>query len=96
MYNDSETLVSTRAGDTDYFHVSVGLHHGFALISLYSSWMYYLVICEHSREEVELQLERWRETFESHGLRVSRGKNRVRPTCHAQKRTKLSTSRKSK
>ena len=33
-----------------------------------------LVICEHSRAEVELQLERWREIFESHGLRVSRGK----------------------
>ena len=32
-----------------------------------------LVICEHSIAEVELQLERWRETFESHGLRVSRG-----------------------
>ena len=29
-----------------------------------------LVICEHSRAEVELRLERWRETFESHGLRV--------------------------
>ena len=28
-----------------------------------------LVICEHSREEVELQPERWRETFESHRLR---------------------------
>ena len=25
-----------------------------------------LVICEHTRAEVELQLERWRETFESH------------------------------
>ena len=24
--------------------------------------------------EVDLQLERWRETFESHGLRVGRGK----------------------
>ena len=33
-----------------------------------------LVICEHSRAEVELQLERWRDTFESEGLRVSRGK----------------------
>ena len=33
-----------------------------------------LVMCEHSEAEVELQLERWRETFESHGLRVSRGK----------------------
>ena len=38
-----------------------------------------LVICEHSREEVELQLERWRETFESHGLRVSRGKTEYMP-----------------
>ena len=26
MYNDCETLVSTRAGDTEYFHVGVGLH----------------------------------------------------------------------
>ena len=38
-----------------------------------------LVICEHSRAEVELPLERWRETFDSHGLIVSRGK-----TCHVQ------------
>ena len=52
-----------------------------------------LVICEHSSEEVELQLERWRETFESHGLRVSRGKQ---STCHVQKDTKLSTFRKKK
>ena len=33
-----------------------------------------LVICEHSRAEVEIQLEIWRETFEFHGLRVSREK----------------------
>ena len=26
MYNDCETLVSTRAEDIDYFHVGVGLH----------------------------------------------------------------------
>ena len=26
MYNDCETLVSTRAVDTDYFHAGVGLH----------------------------------------------------------------------
>ena len=38
-----------------------------------------LVICEHSRAEVEIQLERWRETFESHGLRVSRGKTEYMP-----------------
>ena len=40
-----------------------------------------LGICEHSREEVELQLERWREAFESHGLRVpvSRGKTEYMP-----------------
>ena len=28
MYNDCETLVSTRAGDTEYFHVRFGLHQG--------------------------------------------------------------------
>ena len=38
-----------------------------------------LVICEHSRAEVELQLERWRETFEFHRLRVSRGKTEYIP-----------------
>ena len=38
-----------------------------------------LVICEHSRAEVELQLERWRDTVESHGLRVSRGKTEYMP-----------------
>ena len=38
-----------------------------------------LVICEHSRAEVELQLERWRETFEYHGLRVIRGKTEYMP-----------------
>ena len=38
-----------------------------------------LVICEHSRAEVEMRLERWRETFESHGLRVSRGKTEYMP-----------------
>ena len=36
-------------------------------------------ICEHSRAEVEIQLERWRETFEAHGLRVSRGKTEYMP-----------------
>ena len=35
-----------------------------------------LVIREHSRAEVELQQERWRETFESHGLSKQR-ENRV-------------------
>ena len=38
-----------------------------------------LVICEHSRAEDELQLERWRETFESQGLRVGRGKTEYMP-----------------
>ena len=28
MYNDCETLVSTRARDTEYFQVGVGLHQG--------------------------------------------------------------------
>ena len=41
-----------------------------------------LVICEHSRAEVELQLQRWRETFESHGLLKSKQrKNRVHMPC---------------
>ena len=38
-----------------------------------------LVICEYSRAEVELQLERWRETLENHGLRVSGGKTEYMP-----------------
>ena len=38
-----------------------------------------LVICEHSRAEVELQLERWRETFESDGLTISRRKTEYMP-----------------
>ena len=37
------------------------------------------VICEPSRAEVKMQLERSRETFESHGLRVSRGKTEYMP-----------------
>ena len=47
-----------------------------------------LFICEHSGTEVALQIERWRETFNSHGLNVSRGKTeyRVGPTCHGQKK----------
>ena len=60
-YNDFETLVSTIEGDTEYFHVGVGLHQGVLFADD-------LVICENSRAEVELQLERWRETFESHDL----------------------------
>ena len=32
MYNDCETLVSTRVGDTEDFHVSVGLHQGSAFM----------------------------------------------------------------
>ena len=52
-----------------------------------------LIICEHSKGEVALQLERWRDTFESRRLRVSRGKQ---STCHAQKETKLSTFMKNK
>ena len=34
MYNDCETLVSTRAGDTDYLHVGAGLHQVSALSPL--------------------------------------------------------------
>ena len=79
MYNYCETLVSTRAGDTDDFQVRVGLHQRSALCPLLfilimdvlqaeigkePPWVMLfaddLVICEHSRAEVELQLERWR------------------------------------
>ena len=48
-----------------------------------------VVICGHSIAEIELQLDRWREIFESHVLRVTEGK-------YAQKETKLSTFRKNK
>ena len=34
MYIDCHTLVSTRAGDTEYFHVGIGLHQGSALSPL--------------------------------------------------------------
>ena len=33
-----------------------------------------LDLYEHSRAEVELKLKRLRETFDSHGLRLTRGK----------------------
>ena len=84
MYNDCETLVSTRTGDTQHFHVGVGLNQGSALSTLLfilimdvlqaeigkePPWVMLfaddLIICEHNRAEVELQLDRWRETFES-------------------------------
>ena len=38
-----------------------------------------LVTCEHSREEIGLPLEGWRDTFESLGLRVSREKTEYMP-----------------
>ena len=41
------------------------------------------VICEHSSAEVELQLERWRYTLESHGLREVEEKY---STCYAQEK----------
>ena len=34
MYNDCKTLVSTRAGDAEYFQLRVGLHQGSALSTL--------------------------------------------------------------
>ena len=34
IYNDCETIVSNKAGDTEYFHVRVGLHQGSALSPL--------------------------------------------------------------
>ena len=77
MYIDCETLVSTRTGDAEYFHVGVGLHQGSALSPLLfilimdvlqteigkePPWVMLfvddLVICEHSRAEVDIRLER--------------------------------------
>ena len=73
MYNDCETLVSTIASDKEYFSIltmdvqqaEIGKEPQRVMLFAYD-----LVICEHSRAQVELQLERCRVTFESHGLRV--------------------------
>ena len=43
VYKDCETLVSTRAGDTDYFHIGVGLHQGSALRPL----LFILIMVRH-------------------------------------------------
>ena len=52
-----------------------------------------LFICEHSGTEVALQIERWRETFKSRGLNVSRGKTEYRVHAMARKNN-ISTFRK--
>ena len=61
MYNDCETLVSTRARYKEYLSIltmdvqqaEIGKEPQRVMLFAYD-----LVICEHSRAQVELQLER--------------------------------------
>ena len=48
-----------------------------------------LVLCETSREKVEQELERWRDQFERHGLRISRTKTEYMSTPHKEENIKL-------
>ena len=48
-----------------------------------------IVLCETSREKVEQELERWRDQFERHGLRISRTKTEYMPTPHKEENIKL-------
>ena len=48
-----------------------------------------LVFCETSREKVEQGLERWRDQFEIHRLRISRTKTEYMSTTHQEERMKL-------
>ena len=45
-----------------------------------------IVLCETSREKVEQELERWRDQFERHGLRISRTETEYMPH-HTKRRT---------
>ena len=48
-----------------------------------------LVLCETSGEKIEQELERWRDQFERHGLRISRTKTEYMPTPHKEENIKL-------
>ena len=48
-----------------------------------------LVLCETSRQKVEQELERWRDQFERHGLRISRTKTEYMPTPYKEENIKL-------
>ena len=87
MYEDCQTQVMTREGNTEYFNVKVGLHQGSAIslllfiiseIDTEPPWAMLfaddLVLCETSKAAVERELEIWRDQFERHVLRVSRTK----------------------
>ena len=56
MYEDCQTQVTTREGNTDYFDVKVGLHQGSA-IDTESPWAMLvaddLILCETSKAAVE-------------------------------------------
>ena len=84
MYNDCDILVSRKsriASNVCIKSTSRYTHHGCrpttqADFGKEPPWVMFaneLVIkfCERSRADVELQLERWRETFESHGLTIA-------------------------
>ena len=47
MYNDCETLASTRGGDAEYFQLRIGLYQGSAEAHMYP-------MAEFLREEVEM------------------------------------------
>ena len=76
--------VNRRVTVTYRIHWSTLVNHNMQLRQMSCILLHYIVqfivvFCEHIRAEVELKLERWRETFESHGLRVSRGKAEYMP-----------------
>ena len=79
MYEDCQTQVMTREGNTEYFNVKVGLHQGSAIslllfiiseIDTEPPWAMLfaddLVLCETSKAAVERELEIWRDQFERH------------------------------
>ena len=48
-----------------------------------------LVLCETSSEKVEQELERWRDQFERHELRIRGTKTEYMPTPHKEENIKL-------
>ncbi|KAK3548490.1 hypothetical protein QTP70_013323 [Hemibagrus guttatus] len=57
MYERSRTVVRCAVGQTEEFNVEVGLHQGSAL----SPFLFAILMDHESREQVEENLERWRE-----------------------------------
>ncbi len=65
MYNDCETLVSTRTWDTEYFHVGVGLHQGSALSPLLFILIMDVLQAEIGKELWQFRLPRFASIFRS-------------------------------